>query len=56
MGQTGRWFLYDNVADPYQLNNLIHDPAQKPLMDALDVKIRALLKKTGDPFPYPASA
>jgi arylsulfatase A-like enzyme len=46
----GRWLLYDNVADPYQQNNLVKDPAQKPLMEKLDNVILAWQKETGDKF------
>ena len=49
---TGRWLLYDNVADPYQLKNLVHDPAQLPLMEELDAAILAWMKSMGDDFPY----
>lgn len=49
---TGRWLLYDNNADPYQLKNLVHDPAQLPLMEKLDAAILAWMKSTGDTFPY----
>jgi arylsulfatase A-like enzyme len=49
---TGRWLLFDNFADPYQMNNLVNDPAQRPLMDRLDAAIMAWMKKTGDDFPY----
>jgi len=48
----GRWLLYDNVADPYQLKNLVHDPAQRPLMDKLDAAILTWMKSVGDTFPY----
>ena len=49
---TGRWLLYNNEADPYQLNNLIHDPAQKPLMEKFDAAIMAWMKQVGDSFPF----
>ena len=49
---TGRWCLYDNAADPYQLNNLIKDPAQAPLIQKLDAMIQVWMQKTGDNFPY----
>ena len=52
----GRWLLFDNVNDPYQMKNLAHDPVQKALMDAFDVKIKAWMQTTGDPFRYPVSA
>ena len=51
----GRWLLYDNVADPYQMNNLAKDPKQQALMDGLDRQIRAWIQSTGDVFPYPAT-
>jgi arylsulfatase A-like enzyme len=52
VADSGRWLLYDNVADPYQLKNLIEDPAQRPLMEHLDALIAAWLHEAGDPFPY----
>ena len=52
---TGRWVLYDNVADPYQLKNLIGDPTQKPLMEMLDAAIMEWIKSAGDNFPYQES-
>ncbi len=50
--ETGRWLLYDNVADPYQMKNLVSDPVQKPLMEKLDAEILRWLKSLSDPFPY----
>ena len=49
---TGRWLLYDNEADPYQLKNLVNDPAQRPLMEKLDAAIEEWIKRSGDRFPY----
>ena len=50
---SGRWLLFDNVADPYQLKNLVNDPAQKPVMDKLDAAILAWMKTAGDEdIPY----
>jgi arylsulfatase A-like enzyme len=51
---SGRWLLFDNVADPYQRNNLIGDAAQKPLMQQLDAALKEQIKRTGDPFVYPS--
>ena len=48
----GRWVLYDNVADPYQMKNLIQDPAQKDLIAKFDAALMAWSKSTGDNFPY----
>lgn len=52
VADSGRWILYDNVKDPYQLKNLINDPTQKPLMEKLDTLIEAWIKQCNDPFPY----
>ena len=48
----GRWCLYDNVADPYQLKNLVKDPANQALIEHFDAALIAWSKSTGDPFPY----
>jgi arylsulfatase A-like enzyme len=53
---NGRWLLYDNVADPYQMKNLAQDSTHKELMDGFDVKIKAWLLMTSDPFHFPAIA
>jgi arylsulfatase A-like enzyme len=48
----GRWCLYDNVADPYQMKNLIRDPQYKDLIARFDTALIAWSKSTGDSFPY----
>ena len=48
----GRWVLYDNVADPYQMNNLVKDPASKAMIAKFDEAMIAWSKSVGDPFPY----
>ncbi len=50
--EEGRWFLYDNVKDPYQLNNLIREPSQAALIAKLDGITLDWLKTASDPFPY----
>ena len=55
VAHDGRWLLFDNVKDPYQQNNLIEDPAQKPLIDHFDKLIAAWLKQADDPFDYAAA-
>lgn len=52
MQLDGRWCLYDNIADPYQLKNLIREPASQPLIERLEAALRAWGKRTGDTFPY----
>jgi arylsulfatase A-like enzyme len=48
----GRWCLYDNIADPYQIKNLVRDPAYETLIEKFDKALIAWSKSTGDPFPY----
>ncbi len=48
----GRWCLYDNDADPYQMKNLVKDPANKPLMEKFDKALIAWGHSMGDDFPY----
>jgi len=48
--QEGGWLLYDNLADPFQQNNLINDPGHKKLREELEAKLQAWLKKLGDKF------
>ena len=50
LADGGPWVLYDNKADPYQMNNLVDDPAYKKLREKMEAKMRALLKKARDPF------
>ena len=50
VADTGRWCLYDNIRDPYQLNNLIKDSRQHDLMAHLDTMIDAWLRSAADPF------
>jgi len=43
------WLLFDNQNDPYQLKNLVADPAYLALVKKLDVKTDELLAEAGDP-------
>ena len=40
--------LYDLEADPYELNNLITDPAYEKIVDEMDDELRQWLRRTGD--------
>jgi hypothetical protein len=42
--------LFDNKSDPYQMKNLINDPAHKKLQDEMEATMQKLLKKAHDPF------
>lgn len=52
VADTGRWLLYNNIADPYQMNNLVEDKSQRALMDTLDVEVENWLRSVKDTFPY----
>jgi arylsulfatase A-like enzyme len=55
VAHDGRWLLFDNVNDPYQQNNLIDNPAMKPLIDHFDRLIANWLEQANDPFDYSAA-
>jgi len=46
----GPWLLYDNVADPFQLENLVDRPEQAALQARLEALMRDLMARTGDEF------
>lgn len=46
----GPWMLFDNVEDPYQLNNLIDDPGCEDLRSVLEEKLQAWLERLDDAF------
>jgi arylsulfatase A-like enzyme len=45
----GPWLLFDNVADPYQCENLIDDPAHADVVDRLESRLQELLAAADDP-------
>jgi arylsulfatase A-like enzyme len=47
---SGPWLLFDNLKDPFQLNNLVKDQKYQKQKDELELKLSALLKKTNDQF------
>jgi arylsulfatase A-like enzyme len=52
---NGPWLLFDNVADPFQMHNLVNDNAIASTQNALDKELRKRLKARGDRF-LPADA
>jgi arylsulfatase A-like enzyme len=44
----GPWLLYDDAADPYQLRNLIEDPAAAPLRQTMQHELAGWLARTHD--------
>ena len=47
---NGPWLLYDNLNDPYQMNNLCNDPQYATLQADLEKKLHKLLRQRGDEF------
>lgn len=47
---SGPWLLFDNARDPYQMRNLVHDPAHADWRTTLDDELNRLLEKLGDEF------
>jgi arylsulfatase A-like enzyme len=43
------WMLFDNLLDPFQMNNLIDEPAYADLQEKLDKRTDELLVLAGDP-------
>jgi len=47
---NGPWLLFDNINDPFQMNNLIGVKTYVSLQKDLDEKLKRRLKDTGDEF------
>ncbi len=52
VAEDGRWCFFDNREDPYQMHNLIDDPAYAKRARDLDGLVLDWLKRAQDPFPY----
>jgi uncharacterized sulfatase len=48
-------YLFDNLADPFQMNNLIADPEYAALREELRGRLVRWLKRAEDPFVLPAA-
>jgi arylsulfatase A-like enzyme len=46
----GPWLLYDNEADPFQMENLVGVAEHAGLLERLDEMLQSELRKTGDEF------
>ena len=44
------WLLFDNAADPYQLENHVDDPAWEAVRQELKADLARWLQRTGDPM------
>lgn len=47
---SGPWLLFDNLADPFQMTNLINQPAHAALQAQMDHLLHQLLQERGDAF------
>lgn len=50
------WVLFDDRADPHQLNNLAEDPNSAPLRERLDTQLNELMKQFGDSWRFNSNA
>jgi len=50
VAEDGRWLLYDNREDPYQMHNLVDEPSHARLVAELDGVMLDWLKTARDPF------
>jgi arylsulfatase A-like enzyme len=55
IADTGLWCLYDNKEDPYQMRNLIEDPAHARTTGDLNDLVVDWLRRAHDPFPLDAA-
>jgi len=46
----GPWLLFDNEADPYQMTNLVDDPARAEVRERLEACLARKLEETNDAF------
>jgi hypothetical protein len=49
-GISGPWLLYDDQEDPFQLRNLVGEPAFAAIRGELDDRLHAELHRIGDRF------
>jgi arylsulfatase A-like enzyme len=46
------WVLFDLVADPYEMNNLVADPAARKIVAQMEARLAASMRRTGDRWDY----
>ena len=55
--QEPEWELFDLEVDPFELNNLYHDPAYADVVEALTMELQHLQAQVGDePYDHPTAA
>ena len=47
---NGPWLLFDNQADPYQMDNLVNRPEHQALQQSLEERLKKKLLETNDEF------
>ena len=52
-GMDGPWLLFDDRADPYQMDNLLEKPEHADLLRELEGRLQAELDRIGDDFRTP---
>ena len=52
----GPWLLHDIEKDPFQLHNLVDDPAAISLVQEMDQRLLAAMQKTGDSWDKKAAS
>lgn len=50
------WLLFDLAKDPWQMNNLVDDPASQSLVKQLDDRLAAIMQETGDSWDIKADS
>lgn len=48
--RNGPWMLFDDKADPFQMNNLVQDKDHEGVVSGLDARVAEWLGRTGDNF------
>jgi len=52
---NGPWLLFDLVKDPYQMNNLVGNPASGSLVEEMDKRLATIMNETGDSWDIKAT-
>jgi arylsulfatase A-like enzyme len=50
--ETKPWVLYDLEKDPYEMKNLVDDPASQALLKEMESRVNAWMRKTGDAWSF----
>lgn len=50
------WLLFDLAKDPWQMKNLVDDPASQALVRQMDVRLAAIMRQTGDSWDVKADS